>query len=95
MIVKTGRIEFVNGGWISFDEACPNHQDMILNMRVAHDFMQREFGITVDVGWQIDSFGHSGGAAKLYAEMDYRALFIVRIDYQEKNYFKDNKKIEF
>ena len=68
---------------------------MLLNMKVAHDFLQSEFGVTVDIGWQVDTFGHSAGAGKLYAELDYRALFIVRIDYQEKIFFKENKQIEF
>ena len=55
---------------------------MLLNMKVAHDFLLGEFGVTVDIGWQIDTFGHSAGGAKLYSEMDYRALLMVRIDYK-------------
>ena len=84
-IQKSGRIEFVNGGWVSFDEACPSYFDMIMNIRVAHDFLKKEFGVTVDIGWQIDTFGHSASTAKIYTELGYRAIFMTRIDYEEKN----------
>jgi hypothetical protein len=32
---------------------------MILNMRVGHDWLEREFGIRPRVGWMLDAFGHS------------------------------------
>ena len=40
-----GRLEMVNGGWVSPDETCPSYIDTILNMKVGNEFLQREFGI--------------------------------------------------
>ena len=49
----------MQGGWSATDEACPNYEDMILNMHVGHQFLKKEFGIRPRVGWMIDAFGHS------------------------------------
>ena len=38
-LVKDGRFEFVNGGWVSHDEACPTFEDMSMNMMVGHSFL--------------------------------------------------------
>lgn len=35
-LVKEGRFEFVHGGWVATDEACPSFEDMIANMQVGH-----------------------------------------------------------
>lgn len=50
-LVSEGRLEFVGGGWSVHDEACPHFEDMINNMMVGHDFLNREFGVTPRVGW--------------------------------------------
>ena len=68
---------------------------MVLNMKVAHDFLLNEFGVTTDIGWQLDTFGHSAGGAKLYAEMDYRALVLGRINWRQKDQMRSDKDIEF
>ena len=31
-MVKEGRFEFVNGGWIESDEACPIYEDLVENI---------------------------------------------------------------
>ncbi len=35
-LVKDGRFEFVNGGWVAHDEAGPTYNDIIENMRLGH-----------------------------------------------------------
>ena len=59
MLVKEGRLEFANGGWSTNDEATCNYEDAINNMRLGHEFLQREFGVVPTVGWSIDAYGHS------------------------------------
>ena len=44
-LVKEGRFEFLNGGWVASDEACPTFEDLILNIATGHEFLRREFGI--------------------------------------------------
>ena len=38
-----GQLEITLGGWTATDEACPNYEDLILNMHKSHDFLWREF----------------------------------------------------
>ena len=35
-MVKEGRFEFVNGGWVASDEACPIYEDLVENIVVGH-----------------------------------------------------------
>ena len=47
--------------------------------------MREEFGdIQVKIAWQLDPFGHSNTAAKLYSDLGYEAIFMARIEYEEK-----------
>lgn len=36
MLVREGRLEFLNAGWSMSDEACPHYEDFINNMMVGH-----------------------------------------------------------
>jgi len=36
MLVKQGRLEFLNAGWSMSDEACPHYEDFINNMFIGH-----------------------------------------------------------
>lgn len=38
-LIKSGRLEITQGGWSATDEACPNYEDMILNMHIGHNFL--------------------------------------------------------
>jgi len=38
-LVKSGQLEFANGGWSATDEACPNYDDLINNMIIGHQFL--------------------------------------------------------
>jgi alpha-mannosidase len=58
-LIKNGQLEITQGGWTASDEACPNYQDLILNMHLGHKFLQDEFGVKPRIGWMLDSFGHS------------------------------------
>ena len=80
-LVKSGRFEFINGGWSMHDEACTHYEDMINNMMAGHDFLMREFGVTPRVGWHIDPFGHSNANPRLFAEMGFDAWYFWRLDY--------------
>jgi hypothetical protein len=34
--VSEGRLEFVNGGWVASDEACPTYEEIIDNIVMGH-----------------------------------------------------------
>jgi alpha-mannosidase len=65
---------------VTTDEACPNFEDMILNIMKGHQFLKREFGVTSRIGWNVDSFGHSAANAALYHDFGFEALFFSRMD---------------
>lgn len=58
-LVKEGRLEFINGGWVMNDEAAANYQDIIDQMRLGLLFLDKEFGVRLKTAWFIDPFGHS------------------------------------
>lgn len=35
-LIQNGQLEITQGGWSATDEACPNYEDMILNMHIGH-----------------------------------------------------------
>ena len=80
-MVKEGRLEFVLGGWVGHDEACPLYHDIIENMRVGHAFLVEEFGYIPRIGWLVDTFGHSAANARFFAEMGMDAFFFARVDH--------------
>ena len=94
-MVKEGRLDFVNAGWSMHDEACTHHDDMMNNMMIGHEFLEREFGFTPTVGWHIDPFGHSNGNPRLFAEMGMDAWFFARIDFQDKEKRLKEKSMEW
>lgn len=58
-LVKSGQLQFINGGWSMHDEACTHYVSMIENTAFGHRFLKEEFDYVPTVGWQIDPFGHS------------------------------------
>lgn len=63
--VSAGRLEFVNGGWTTSDEACAAFDDVLTNVMKGHAFLRSEFGTVPRVGWLTDSLDHSAGYARL------------------------------
>jgi len=77
------------------DEACPIYEDMIDNMMIGHDFIQKEFGVKPRIGWQIDPFGHSNTNARFFAEMGFDAWFFARLDADDKQRRLTDNEMEF
>jgi alpha-mannosidase len=94
-LVSDGQIEFVGGGWSQHDEANPDIIAMINQMTLGHDYLYKNFGITPKIAWQIDPFGHSSVTPTIFNLMGYESLVINRIHHQLKNYFKQEKTMEF
>ena len=83
-LVKEGRFEFINGGWVSGDEACPTYEEQIFNMMAGHTFLKRTFGITPKHVWHPDSFGHSAVTPEIFAKMGFETISFARINDDEK-----------
>lgn len=78
-LIKNGQLEIAQGGWSATDEACPNYEDIIVNMHIGHNFLWKEFGIRPRVGWMLDSFGHSEANAAIFHDFGFEALFFSRL----------------
>lgn len=85
----------VQGSWTSSDEACPNYEDLILNMYLGHQFLKNEFGITPTIGWMLDNSGHSATNARLFIEFGFEALFLARVHDQERDTLKKQHSLNF
>ena len=79
-LVREGRLEFVTGGWIASDEACPTFNTMVDNIVTGTKFLNENFGIIPDIVWHADAFGHSVTNNYLFQLMGYKALFFGRLD---------------
>ena len=80
---------------MSNDEACTDYSDVLRNFEVSSDWLRDEFGFTPTIGWQLDPFGHSVGNAHLYAEMGLEAIFMARINEDDKSVRRAEKNLEF
>ena len=95
-LIQTGRFEFVNGGWVQHDEACPLYYEMIDQTTRGHLWLMKYIGISPKVAWQLDPFGHSNTQAWLLSKkagMD--SLFFGRTDYRELQKRYANASLEY
>lgn len=83
-LVEDGQLEFINGGWVSNDEACPTYEEIIMNMMMGHAFLKKHFNITPKHAWHADAFGHSAATPELFARMGFESISFARIDDEEK-----------
>ncbi|KAI3983459.1 hypothetical protein MKX01_038879 [Papaver californicum] len=95
-LVVSGQLELINGGMCMHDEAAPHYIDMIDQTTLGHRFIKQVFNQTPTIGWKIDPFGHSAVQAYLLgAEVGFDSFFFGRIDYQDIQKCKNEKRLEF
>eukprot|EP00123_Amoebidium_parasiticum_P018535 comp24234_c1_seq1/m.44725 comp24234_c1_seq1/g.44725 ORF comp24234_c1_seq1/g.44725 comp24234_c1_seq1/m.44725 type:complete len:1042 (-) comp24234_c1_seq1:530-3655(-) len=94
-LVRNGQLVFVNGGWAMNDEASVHYVATIDQMTRGHNFLLKEFGIRPRIGWHVDPFGHSSVQAALFAQMNFDAFFLGRIDHDDISKRRREKTLEF
>lgn len=62
---------------------------------IGHKFLKEEFGVSTNIGWHVDPFGHSSANAALFADMGIDAFFYSRLDYQDKEKRLEEKSMEY
>lgn len=77
------------------DEATPHYEDMINNMLIGHEFLQKEFNVKPNIGWHVDPFGHSSANPRLFADMGFEAWWFARIDAQDKEQRIKDKSLNY
>lgn len=58
-LIKTGRLEIVNGSWVMNDEAVTSYESILNQFRLGMNFLDKEFSYKPKTAWFIDTFGHS------------------------------------
>ena len=79
------------------DEATAHYASIIDNLALGHKWLNQTFGVCgrPKIGWQIDPFGHSREQASLFSQMGFDALFLGRVDFQDKALRERMKTLEF
>ncbi|KAK2502693.1 hypothetical protein MC885_007056 [Smutsia gigantea] len=95
-LVRQGRLEFANGGWVMNDEAATHYGAIIDQMTLGLNFLENTFGNdgSPRVAWHIDPFGHSREQASLFAQMGFDGFFFGRLDYQDKKAREERLEME-
>nr|XP_017193536.2 lysosomal alpha-mannosidase [Oryctolagus cuniculus] len=95
-LVRQGRLEFANGGWVMNDEAATHYGAIVDQMTLGLRFLRDTFGDDgrPRVAWHIDPFGHSREQASLFAQMGFDGIFLGRVDYQDKELRKIKRELE-
>ena len=94
-LIQSGQLEITQGGWVATDEACPNYEDLILNMHIGHQFLWDEFQVRPKVGWMLDAFGHSEANAALFSDFGFEVLYFTRVNPELREQFKKDKMLHF
>ena len=94
-LIKRGQWEFVEGGWVMPDEANPTYSALADQLTEGHIFLNETFGITPQIGYQIDPFGASTAVAQTYQRAGFKYHILDRIDYNLKNTLTAKKELEF
>ncbi len=50
-LVENGSLEFVDGGWVNADQACPSWEEILANIVAGHRFLSEAFGVKPKHAW--------------------------------------------
>ncbi|CAG2107571.1 unnamed protein product [Medioppia subpectinata] len=95
-LVNDGQLEFINGGWCMNDEAAAHYQSIVDQMTWGHRRLQDTFG-NRSIGVhkrRVLGKPHSREQASLFAQMGFDGMFMQRIDYDDQNLRKKEKRME-
>lgn len=89
--VKAGRWCIVGGMWVQPDCNMPSSESFARHLLYSQKYFEEKFGIRVKTGYNVDSFGHSGGLPRLLNEGGIENYVYMRPDWQEKDYGFSNQ----
>ena len=82
-LVKAGRWE-VAGGWIEQPDCnLPSTESFVRQSLYGKAWLKAELGVDVDIGYNVDSFGHAGGMPQLLRRAGFRRYVFMRPDKKE------------
>ena len=82
--VRAGRWHIVNGWWIQPDCNLPGEASFLKQAEIGGHFFQEYFGVHVDVGYNVDSFGHCAMLPSYLTRTGMNAYVFMRPQATEK-----------
>lgn len=80
---------------MSPDEATTTHSAVADQLIQGHQWLQRIFGVTPTIGFQIDPFGASTTVAQLWKSAGFTHHVIDRMNFRTKDLLKQKKALQF
>jgi len=82
--VQEGRWEIVGGWWIQPDANIPGGESLVRQALLGQRFFQREFGCMATVGYNPDTFGHTGTLPQILRKSGITRYIYMRPMLNEK-----------
>ena len=76
--VKTGRWHITGAMWVQPDCNIPSPESFARHFLYSQHFVRENFGVTVETGYNVDSFGHTGALPKLLIEGGLKNYLYMR-----------------
>ena len=83
-LVRAGRWVVVGGQWVEPDCNLPSGESVCRQFLYGQRFLARHLGVTATVGYNVDSFGHSGTLPQLLAASGLGSYVFMRPGPDEK-----------
>ncbi|XP_055341895.1 alpha-mannosidase 2-like [Paramacrobiotus metropolitanus] len=94
-LLKEGRLEIVNGGYVMPDEATCHYYAILHQYVFGHQWLWENLGVVPTHGFSIDPFGHSSSMPYFLKNLDFQTMFIQRIHYNLRAHLAQNGASEF
>jgi len=83
--VKAGRWRITGGWWLQPDCNAPSGESFVRQALYAQRYFREKFGVTADLGYNVDSFGHNGNLPQLLLKSGLKGYVFMRPSKDEKN----------
>jgi alpha-mannosidase len=83
--VKAGRWRITGGWWLQPDCNAPSGESFVRQALYAQRYFREKFGVTADIGYNVDSFGHNGNLPQLLLKSGLKGYVFMRPSKDEKS----------
>ncbi|EFO20374.1 hypothetical protein LOAG_08114 [Loa loa] len=94
-LTDNGQLEISGGHWVMNDEATPYFWEVIENIIIGHQYVQKILNITPTTSWSVDPFGHGLMMPYLLMLSGINQMVIGRINSNIKNVLKQHHQLHF